>query len=458
MIFEFKNLGSIKEAQIEMGKLTVICGKNNTGKTYLTYAVWGFLSGILFEDFNDFNIQFNPNAFPLSKINSDELYDELLNNNYALVKIADIEDDVASIMTNLYIQLFHINCYEIFNSHHDYFKDLVVKLRDLNFTEDFYNDINESVIEYENNIILEYDTVKKGYKLYSKNNNITIQKKIFEKFLQSVLFSIINNVYLGRVVVFPTERGVSRLFQKELDTVRNELIKREQFNLLERNKSRFSLPVQESIDIARKTDEIIKENSFLYQKEYQHIINYLEEDMLNINYQVVNGELTAIDSKSKVLIPHYMASTSVRSLADLHLWLKHSAQKGNLLMIDEPELNLHPENQIKMARLFAKLVNAGIRVWITTHSDYIVKELNNCIMLGNVSNRIEILEKYKGEYSENDILKAEDLKAYIAYNLPDGGSTVRKIEIDKYGMVESTFDETIDKMNEISQTFADNID
>jgi len=33
MIFEFKNLGAIKEAQIEMGKLTVISGKNNTGKT-----------------------------------------------------------------------------------------------------------------------------------------------------------------------------------------------------------------------------------------------------------------------------------------------------------------------------------------------------------------------------------------------------------------------------------------
>jgi|GEM_PF-3430583 len=42
MIFEFKNLGAIKEAQIEMGKLTVISGKNNTGKTYLTYATLGF--------------------------------------------------------------------------------------------------------------------------------------------------------------------------------------------------------------------------------------------------------------------------------------------------------------------------------------------------------------------------------------------------------------------------------
>ena len=40
MTFEFENLGPIKKASLELGKLTVICGKNNTGKTYLSYAVW----------------------------------------------------------------------------------------------------------------------------------------------------------------------------------------------------------------------------------------------------------------------------------------------------------------------------------------------------------------------------------------------------------------------------------
>jgi predicted ATPase len=44
-------------------------------------------------------------------------------------------------------------------------------------------------------------------------------------------------------------------------------------------------------------------------------------------------------------------------------------------MVDEPELNLHPENQRRVARLFARLINLGIKVFITTHSDYIVKEL-----------------------------------------------------------------------------------
>ncbi|MEN8220429.1 MAG: AAA family ATPase, partial [Pseudomonadota bacterium] len=43
MYFELKNIGAIKQAKIELSELTVICGKNNTGKTYITYSIYGFL-------------------------------------------------------------------------------------------------------------------------------------------------------------------------------------------------------------------------------------------------------------------------------------------------------------------------------------------------------------------------------------------------------------------------------
>ena len=43
MKFRFKNLGPITEADLELGDLTIIAGRNNTGKTYLAYALYGFL-------------------------------------------------------------------------------------------------------------------------------------------------------------------------------------------------------------------------------------------------------------------------------------------------------------------------------------------------------------------------------------------------------------------------------
>ena len=43
MKISIENLGVIRYAEIELGKFTIICGMNNHGKTYVTYALYGFL-------------------------------------------------------------------------------------------------------------------------------------------------------------------------------------------------------------------------------------------------------------------------------------------------------------------------------------------------------------------------------------------------------------------------------
>ena len=43
MKISLENLGVLKQAEFELGDLTIVCGNNNTGKTYATYALFGFL-------------------------------------------------------------------------------------------------------------------------------------------------------------------------------------------------------------------------------------------------------------------------------------------------------------------------------------------------------------------------------------------------------------------------------
>jgi hypothetical protein len=43
MKIKVKHLGALREAEFTLGELTIICGGNNTGKTYATYALFGFL-------------------------------------------------------------------------------------------------------------------------------------------------------------------------------------------------------------------------------------------------------------------------------------------------------------------------------------------------------------------------------------------------------------------------------
>ena len=100
-----------------------------------------------------------------------------------------------------------------------------------------------------------------------------------------------------------------------------------------------------------------------------------------------------------------------------------------------------------MARLLALCVNNGVKVLITTHSDYIVKEINNLIMLHqDFEDKQEFLKKYK-EYNENDHLDPNSVKAYICEN---GG--LSPCDIDERGIKEmSVFDDAIDDINLISE-------
>ena len=43
LTFTFRNSGPIENAELQLGDLTIVAGRNNTGKTYLVYSPYGFL-------------------------------------------------------------------------------------------------------------------------------------------------------------------------------------------------------------------------------------------------------------------------------------------------------------------------------------------------------------------------------------------------------------------------------
>ena len=132
-------------------------------------------------------------------------------------------------------------------------------------------------------------------------------------------------------------------------------------------------------------------------------------------------------------------------------------------MIDEPELNLHPECQRRFARLLAKLVNYGIQVFITTHSDYIIKEFNTLLMFhvrqGNSCVQ-ETMDKFG--YQKEELLSTSQIRMYISKKentLLPGNQRKTKIQtlvsatIDpSFGIEAISFDDTINEMNNIQES------
>ena len=73
----------------------------------------------------------------------------------------------------------------------------------------------------------------------------------------------------------------------------------------------------------------------------------------------------------------HAAASLTRTLAPLVLYLETLATPGDVLVIDEPELNAHPEAQLAILELLAILANRGYHVIFTTHSPYLQDHLDN---------------------------------------------------------------------------------
>ena len=85
---------------------------------------------------------------------------------------------------------------------------------------------------------------------------------------------------------------------------------------------------------------------------------------------------------------HLMNTSSmVSELAPVVLYLRDVVQSGDTLIIEEPESHLHPAMQVEFTRLLAAAVKAGIRIIITTHSEWVLEALANLVRLSALPQR-----------------------------------------------------------------------
>ena len=81
------------------------------------------------------------------------------------------------------------------------------------------------------------------------------------------------------------------------------------------------------------------------------------------------------------------SSSMVSELAPLVLFIRGLVRPGDMLIIEEPEAHLHPAAQTGMAKTIARLVRAGVRVLVTTHSDWMLQEIGNLVREGELGEK-----------------------------------------------------------------------
>lgn len=447
MKIKLSELGAIKEGSIDLSKkLNIFCGPNGTGKTYVAYAIYGMLK-------TDFNIGTNR-----------EVIKDLIENKKAIYKFnfSELNSYRNEILTS-----FKDDLDTLFGVSDDFIK-LNFNTTKLSFVE-MYEELNDRLIQSEFKTSLNFGKV--DIELVKLKNNDFISIEILDKtisnkdieilhvYLYSSLISILAKYPVSSTFILPVERNSIYTFSKELSIRKQEAVdhfhamtskeKVSRFDLIFANTKRYPLPIRDGLLIADDLAEIKKYNSEFYDFALE-----IEDNLLDGKLEIDNlGELKFKPNKSpKRALPIHMTASVVKSLASLVIYLKHIAKDNDLVIIDEPEINLHPDNQIILTRLFAKLINKGFRLLISTHSDYVVREINNLIMLSN--DKMKNLAKEFG-YDSNEYINSKDIDIhYFDYPKKLRGNkqvTINKLRLDIGGFEIPSVNVTIENQNNISE-------
>jgi len=165
---------------------------------------------------------------------------------------------------------------------------------------------------------------------------------------------------------------------------------------------------------------------------YEKLARRIEDSILR---GAIGVESSEIDYPSIVYrpkgwerdLPAMNASSMVSELSPVVLYLRHVVQPGNLLIVEEPEAHLHPKMQAAFTRLLVAAVQSGIRILITTHSEWILEELANLVRLSELP-----IERREGLEDPEISLSPDQLGAWFFEPNPDaGGSVVREISLDE---------------------------
>lgn len=447
MKVHIENCGAIGFGTIDLSKqVTLFCGENGTGKTYFSYMIYGLL-----------NTRFH--------IKSDDKIVEQLINEREVAFAIDFSKVVA--YRKAMLENTRDNVDSIFGISSDdaekIFKDLKISF------EDSEGEAERILFDAEFIRTANIQGLKVQLTKEKKSNNVHV--KIQEKeivpsdALAAINFLLYSFVYhslavypLSGVTVFPVERNSIYTFSKELSIRKQEALDNLQILVdKERKVSKFDIffnskrypwPVRDGLMVAEDLVEKKKSKSKFYD-----FAECLENELLHGKVQISNdGEIQFKPLKSlRTVLPIQMTASIVKTLSSLVVYLKYIAHENDLIVIDEPEINLHPNIQIILARILVRLSNRGFRLLVSTHSDYIIREFNNMVMLSHLSNKDSVAQRLG--YMEDEILQSENLGVYI---FKYKNKRCKKVDLDSIEVSESGFsvpsiDDAIEKQNKMAE-------
>ena len=449
MVLNIENLGTVKSAKIDLSKkLTIFCGRNSTGKTYVSYILHAFLTdGKVFKLESAENIArqiLENRCFQIEKSSIDEWLSkncqEVMNQLGSVFAISD------STKEKLFSD-FNLSVYFSDSDFQDAIENTVIdaQMTDGQYVWKIEKKAGDDQVRVECNVA----------------DSRMISSDSFR--LANLLCNIFRDLTLGKdsgVRMLTVERNSIYTFKTELSLSRNELIDRIQaqsdkseldiFDIINSSSRRYPLAVRSSLRVANDLENVQK-----IESPYAEISRQIEENILGGEVSMTKNGDVEFHSKTMLKserLPFHLSSSIVKTMASLVIYLRHMARPSDTLIIDEPEMNFHPDVQVILARIFAILVNKGLKIVVSTHSDYIVREFNNLIMAGAIATKGDVETVTSLGYTPDMLIRQDELSVLLFKLVKRKSVNTISLEIDNEGFAVDSIDDTIQRQNVTAET------
>lgn len=445
-IFEisFENLGPIKSAVFNAANFNVLCGKNNSGKSICMHTVFCFFR--LWRK----HVHLKAERSLVERLKTGErIQFEVL--PWLNAVNPAIEKSIRGFVSNLPAFL---------KKSPGQFESCQIHIRfDEKHLLEFYKFVNVSAYcKIGPNVALRIRKGIKADQFTAWIDNMGDAEFPAVEEIESAMNKLLDYVVVERVLPMPylltAERSGSIMYGDGLRSKRffeSQGIGNQSEVIESTDDKRYSSVYNcELKEIWNAQAEVPSERDGQLVFNEDEIRDYFEGQVAEGKYAVEDGKFMYTDGSIGKTFEVQESSTSVRALLQINYFIKEVMTAASLLMVDEPELNLHPARQRAFIRFLAYLVNkGGVGVVLTTHSDYIIRELNTLLALGSDPDLFApVMERYG--YVKDEVVDASKVACGI---VGDGTIDVKTITANS-GFAIRSFDETTDRINSIQDAIA----
>lgn len=394
MKLSLKNIGKIKNASVEINGITVIAGENNTGKSTVGRALYSVFNSFYNIDKQIYNekLQSLENILGLlyrnvasrltSRVDFEEIAYNILNNAHRYESIEQLNEEIWKLIAqyDVYFEKFAQTpdgeelverIYEVLQvSDEEVFKVVL----DKKFEAEFYGQINNIFTKEDSQITLRI-----------RDDVITVD------ITEDEVRKIDNKIDLRTEVIYFDDPFI-------LDEQRMLGVYRNHPNYMD-HRQHLKYKLFSGAKDSNVIDEIVVNNKF--EKIYSKINEICDGNIVRARR---NGWGYKKANTDKVLDVRNL-STGLKTFIILKTLLTNGTIEFNgTIILDEPEIHLHPEWQLLFAELIVLIQKEfGVHILLNTHSPYFLNAIEVYAAKHEVSEKCKYyLAKMDGESSRLD--------------------------------------------------------